>query len=105
MVGADEYSVHSTIVKLQLFCQKKEEPMILREASLWGNPGSSYMAELTGRQMESLQPKLISLMVEIFINLMIAWDFCSLCRSRRQFKHFLSLQDRDCSVSGSIQKL
>lgn len=57
-------SVHAHSVKLQLFCQNKEEWIILGEASLWGTG-----AAVTWQSgMGSIQPKLIPRVVEILID-------------------------------------
>ena len=77
--------------------------MILREVSLWGNLGGDLAKEALGHR--ALQSKLLTLMVEIFIIMMVTWDLCLFCRNLKQFKYFLSLQGRDCTISDNIQKL
>lgn len=89
--GADDYSIHLNIVKLQLFCHKRSKLSSGKPAS------GETLAELVGRLMEPLQPKMISLIAKIFINMMTVWDFCPHCKNLRNFKHYNS-QGRNCST-------
>lgn len=89
-LGDNESSFHLHIVKLKLFCHKMRSKWFSGRPA----PGETQAVPWQSWQTkEAFQPKLISLMAEIFINMMIVFynvGFCPHCRNVRHFKHFIS---------------